>query len=155
MRGINFTTPMVRKIGQGCKTQTRRMPSSRPYKVGEILYVKEAWVESPHAIYYWANVDVDDVVLEDVQSGRWRKHPGRYMPQTLARYFIQITTVREQALLDIDEADAMAEGFDGVSSYLAYFRRIFPKAGENPPVVAYSFVRVDEKMVAKVQSLAL
>lgn len=141
MRGIMFTAPMVRLIGQTpigyrdfppagpYKTQTRRKIGKRPYKVGERLYIKEAWIEAEN-IHYLADVEIDSR----------QKHSARFMPERLARYFVEIIARRQEFLLDITWQDAKAEGFESVAAYLDYFYKIHGEG--NPPVFVYDFVRI-------------
>lgn len=43
MRGITMSDSSVVGLVRGTKKQTRRLVGARPYKVGETLYVREAW----------------------------------------------------------------------------------------------------------------
>lgn len=153
MRGVSFATRMVRKVGENPvdkfppagqgKSQTRRNPSNRAYKVGELLYVKEAWVETPDGILYWADVENDPDVLAQIKAGTFRRKFGRFMPERLARYCIVILKAEPQWLTDITEADALAEGFTSRAEFLDYFYKLNPKSERNTPVIVYTFMRTE------------
>lgn len=128
---IIFSTPMVRAILDGRKTQTRRVikiddaPENwkisisgssivrtspydvrlSRYKVGDILYVRETWrrdIYQPERIYYKATSN------DDPETHKW--HPSIFMPKEAARAFLQVTNIRVERLQDISEDDAIAEG---------------------------------------------
>src|SRR5690606_39042570 len=100
---ILFSTPMVRAIVTGRKTQTRRIVKPQPrlfsidgslkrlgytcgkprYYPGDVLYVRETWAKVDKRIVYAAD---GAAVL------RWR--PSIHMPRQLARIFLRVTAVR-------------------------------------------------------------
>ena len=80
-----------------------------PYCVGEILYVRETWMnvnteENPE-YFYLADDDLPAGVLE-----KWK--PSIHMPKKAARIFLRVTYVRIQPLQDIDDDGVMAEGLE-------------------------------------------
>lgn len=127
---IIFSSPMVRALIEGRKSQTRRLlkkpaagdalkvfgpaflmlPGNRdllPYAPGDRLYVREAcaigWCgENPSHVWYRA--DGEDKHPED----KW--HPSIHMPRWASRLTLTVTEVRVQRLQEISEADAVAEG---------------------------------------------
>ncbi|OPD20409.1 hypothetical protein AL710_11995 [Clostridium botulinum] len=88
-----------------------------PYKVGDILYVRETWANTwtpdgdegfvyradgkPSTFPYWGNA-------------RQCKHevwiPSIHMPKKAARIFLKVTNVRVERLQDITEEGAKSEG---------------------------------------------
>jgi len=139
MRGISFQPDMVAAIAEGIKTQTRQMLSDRPYKVGEVLYVKEGWAR---------------LSTGDILGGQ---RPAMFMPRHLARYYIKITAIRKQRLWNITEREAKAEGFYGSIDFGRKWESLYPSAplyrkrkynkkwdyawDLNPEVVVYEFER--------------
>lgn len=127
--GTIFTAWSVRAIAAGTKTQTRRLDNGRkPYRVGDVLWVKETW--GLHACgdeTDWCRRSVRGVPADallaqyclalradwgPLQEGCfWR--PAIYMPRWASRYALEVTQVRRQALEEISEDDARAEGCSG------------------------------------------
>ena len=137
---IIFNTEMIKAILEGRKTQTRRTVNPQPkdgvrkspfypsgledlhgyqikprYKVGDILYVREAWNKSEdwgeypddeedgEKIYYKADFP-EDIWEEE----KWR--PSIHMPKEAARIFLKVTNLRIEKLQDITIKDAKSEG---------------------------------------------
>lgn len=148
---ILFNTEMVRAILDGRKTATRRLvkfegnrnpnwtgyikdgltlyngtnePCNKPcpYKVGDILYVRETWErfeccccegdehsgicinkpdEKGGCYMYRATNEIDG-------DARW--HPSIHMPKEAARIFLKVKDVRVERLQDITEDGALKEG---------------------------------------------
>lgn len=138
MKPILFNTEMVRAILEGRKTVTRRVvkfqkglnpnwtgyikdgltlyngrnePCSlpAPYKVGDVLYVRETWRElirpigTPTEYYYKADTDKSMVSFY-----RWK--PSIHMPKEAARLFLRVTGVRVEKLRDMELEDFIKEG---------------------------------------------
>lgn len=90
-----------------------------PYKVGDILYVRETWQElnniynSRHYIYK-ASPDIVPEHCYYVTNGIWDSDltwkPSIFMPKEAARIFLKVTGVRVEKLQDITEEGAKAEG---------------------------------------------
>lgn len=130
---ILFNTDMVRAILDGRKTVTRRVvkfekgknpnwtgyikdglilyngknvPCSlpAPYKVNDILYVRETWRKITDTEYgYRADCH------KAVQSVfNWK--PSIHMPKEAARLFLRVTNVRVEKLRDMELEDFIAEG---------------------------------------------
>jgi hypothetical protein len=142
MKGICFIEPLFLATAEGRKTQTRRMIVPQPdargtrttnvlfedfhgreiksrYRKGEILYLKEPYIDDLNMDRTYYKYSTDDVK----EVGLWLKMPDKeikgtkriwknklFMPETAARYFIQITDVRAERLHDISEADCFKEG---------------------------------------------
>lgn len=159
---ILFNTEMVKAILEGRKTVTRRLvkfegnrnpnwtgyikdgltlyngtnePCNKPcpYKVGDILYVRETWcwcpcwdcgmdTEEHNCCYESANkffnhdkgewgcygykASFEDNEYPSVDT--W--HPSIHMPKEAARIFLRVKDVRVERLQDITEEQAKAEG---------------------------------------------
>lgn len=142
IQGMIFSTPMVKALWQGRKTQTRRLlPDGRQPRlnVGDRVYVRETFRIAPDACEGWPDdaapcpgwieyaaggshycfaPDYFTVLKAfgkiavdwDALPQRWR--PSRIAPRWTSRMFLTITDVRVQQLLDIDEADCIAEGLE-------------------------------------------
>lgn len=134
---ILFNTEMVRALLEGRKTETRRLVKPAhlkvlesqyhivhpevqektlieklcrpPYQPGDILYVREAWAETPDLFgefpQYLYRADFSD---EELGTVKWR--PSIHMPKEAARIFLKVTDVRVERLQEIDEAGAVSEG---------------------------------------------
>lgn len=95
-------------------------------------------VECDRAYQYEA--DSPDVPLAKGRGGAlpgWHKRPAIFMPRAAYRIRLQITGVRVERLIDISEADAVAEGIErhteeGVTYYGPY------GAGDARPEKAYA-----------------
>jgi len=97
-----------------------------PYKVGEMLYVRETWYYETHMHdqtkgepdlpsgryshrYVYRASSPDYPVNVGVGAQGWK--PSIHMPKEAARIFLKVTNVRCERLCDIIEQDAIAEGF--------------------------------------------
>jgi len=141
-RFIIFSTPMVRAILEGRKTQTRRVLKPQPdaafgaaltadprmwkcpYGIpGDRLWVKEEWYERFDGLgdsYFDGYVAdgekptgrVSAVAFEAVTSGHRAKVSPLLMPKRYSRIRLEITDLGVQRVQDISEEDAKAEGID-------------------------------------------
>jgi hypothetical protein len=139
---ILFSTPMVQAIMEGRKTQTRRIVKDSmlqenngkydeefllltvkkcPYgEVGDVLWVRETFNSDygfkdmegnvvPPGILYKAKVS-------SLPNGlKWK--PSIFMPKSIARIWLQITSIKVERLKDISEEDAKAEGVEKIADY--------------------------------------
>lgn len=84
-----------------------------PYKIGDVLYVRETWSKSSFGyIYRTDNLQMitdNDEELEDV---KW--HPSIHMPKEAARIWLKVTDVRAERLKDMRWDDALDEGITPV-----------------------------------------
>ena len=137
--GMLFTSPMVRAILEGRKTQTRRVAKpvkhpdlgnlytpgallrehepqhvinrACPYgQPGDRIYVRETFSQHPE----WGQLAfrADGEEFEDADGWLWEPKwmPSIHMPKELARIWLEVTGVRVERIQDISEADALAEG---------------------------------------------
>ena len=98
-----------------------------PYgKVGDKLWVRETCrvcnkdmdKEQAVMVYYYSDRSYHSVGLTDTEWALWlkRKKPfaqtsGRFMYKSLARTWLEITGIRVERVQDIDELEALDEGF--------------------------------------------
>lgn len=168
-RPIIFSSPMIRAILEGRKTQTRRIIKPQPDRnglwprgsapgassydcpcgqSGDRLWVREAFVSMNGYVFYRA----------DALPGR--EHIMKYqspihMPRWASRITLEITKIRVERVQDISEADAIAEGCEqpsGVPTGPHFMRQVFRGVwdsihgpcswGENPWVWVLEFKRI-------------
>lgn len=83
---------LYRKIGD--------MPyEDKPYKIGDILYVRETWNDFGKGYIYkesWRRDGIEDIVT-------W--HPSIHMPKEAARIWLEVTDVRLERLQDMETED--------------------------------------------------
>lgn len=137
IKPILFNAEMVRAILDGRKTCTRRLvkflpgensqwtgyikdglmlyngrnePCIRkaPYQLGDILYVRETWMDYAGLTMYKA--DCDKYKLESLNFAGFGWHPSIHMPKEAARIWLKVTDVRVERLQDITEEQACMEG---------------------------------------------
>lgn len=192
MKPILFNTEMVRAILDNRKTVTRRVVKKStvdkfvlsqdgrllgnfnadypewgtyptiddaPYCPGDILYVRETFFECRGHFYYKADGKHEGLARLGVYF-KWQ--PSIHMPREAARIFLRVTDVRVERLQDINDEEALKEGFgcfagvDWVKSPFYDFRdtwdtRIKPKDralygwAANPWVWVIEFERVSKE----------
>lgn len=93
------------------------------YKVGEKVYLKEPYIlyqeeyqESKtsqsgiqYAYKFGNHLSIEEITGKS--DSKWKNK--LFMPESAARYFIEITAVRAERLQDISEADCFKEGIEG------------------------------------------
>ena len=160
-----FTRPIM-KFQASKKHPTGITGPWCPYGwAGDVLWVRETWrpIEQDSVDPRYEYKATEKINLKD----KWR--PSIFMPKTACRIFLEITDVRVERLLDISEADALAEGvahvIDKVTGYCGYdymnggynlmttaykgFRSLWRKINgekswnENPWVWVVEFKRID------------
>lgn len=139
IKPILFNAEMVRAILDGRKTCTRRLvkflpgensqwtgyikdglmlyngrnePCIRkaPYPLGDILYVRETWMDYAGLTMYKA--DCDKYKLESLNFAGFGWHPSIHMPKEAARIWLKVADVRVERLQEITEEQACMEGTD-------------------------------------------
>lgn len=94
---------------------------SWPYKVGDVLYVKETYQHTevlnihPTDDNYGYVYKADGQPWEDFEGWKWKS--PMFMPEKAARLFIIITGLNFERLGDISEEDAKAEGIELLDIY--------------------------------------
>ena len=157
-RPILFSTPMVRALLEGRKTQTRRVikpihfkgegahVNNCPFgKTGDILWVRETLEKANgEAVGYPA-----DGTWFPNTPWRWKRDtlPSIFMPRAFCRLRLEITGVRVERLRDISCDDAVSEGWPGTESAEApqrWFRSLWWKINGEESWAANPFVWVVE-----------
>jgi hypothetical protein len=138
-RPIIFSTPMVKAILAGRKTQTRRIlkrstefkgpynpayvESHKDHKgwaricpygsPGDRLWVRETWGHTGHGVWKVSDARMASlngkVVYRADDDTPGGWFPSIHMPREFARIFLKVTDVRVERLRDISEYDAKAE----------------------------------------------
>lgn len=95
-----------------------------PYKVGDILYIRETWANT-----WTPDGDIGFVYKSDGESKNFPywgnakrgKHevwmPSIHMPKEAARVFLKVISVRVERLKDITDEGCYQEGISGTSFY--------------------------------------
>lgn len=130
-RPILFSSPMVRTILEGRKTQTRRVIKPQPvsgvrfspFVPGQVedghgqemrcpygverLWVRETWAENK--VLPIADRPVGDYIYraDGVYSGTWK--PSIFMPRRASRITLEVVSVRVERLQSISERDCCLE----------------------------------------------
>ena len=151
-RPILFSTPMVRAILDGRKTQTRRpikaqVPrATHPHWcIGDVLWVRETWKPMPDGrTGYRASPDETCVDGPFVLISNWK--PSIHMPRSRARLFLLIQDVRTERLRDMTNWDMAAEGCSALGEFPGLWDSIYADRGysweSNPWVWAVAFRRI-------------
>lgn len=79
-----------------------------PYQPGDILYVRETWMDYAGLTMYKA--DCDKYRLESLKLAEFSWKPSIHMPKEAARIWLKVTDVRVERLQEISEDGAKAEG---------------------------------------------
>lgn len=129
MKGICFTEPLFHKVVKGEKTQTRRGATHQHFSYSELSNVKQGVYIHPAIPKYKVGEKVylkePYSIIADYEKGLITKYKFDYpasfshkwsnklfMPESAARYFIEITAVRAERLQDITEEDCIKEGIE-------------------------------------------
>lgn len=84
-----------------------------PYgEVGDRLWVRETWLQSPVSNQYWYRADKGEEDFAAIYNYRWK--PSIHMPRAASRITIEIVGIRLERLQDISEQDAIAEGISSI-----------------------------------------
>lgn len=82
-------------------------PLEPPYQPGDILYVRETWMDYAGRTMYRA--DCDKYRLESLKLAEFSWKPSIHMPKEAARIWLKVTNVSAERLQDITENGAKAE----------------------------------------------
>ncbi len=160
---ILFNAAMVLAVLRGEKTQTRRLPSHPLAPLaGDTLWVRETWMASgPGCTCRDPECESTTVVIRYQADGAEARHeydegatgirkewvaevgerwlwdttwrPSIHMPRWASRLNLRVVNVATQPLEQINEADALAEGFRDRAAFLRTYREIYP--GDYNPTV--------------------
>ncbi len=126
-----FTSAMVKAVLDDRKTQTRRVPVERyrKWKVGDTIWVREAWCYAQlYGLYgYDAREDGGEIWYKATDAGMcegpWK--PSIHMFRKHARIFLKITGLRDERVQDISENDAESEGTNCDRTYREDFKKLW------------------------------
>ena len=139
MKPIIFSTPMVKAILEGRKTQTRRVIKiddapenwkisidgtsivrTEPYDIklpryaaGDILWVRETWATVSSGIIEYKATYIEPYTGSTEIDHIGKKiawRPSIYMPREAARIFLRVTNVRVERVQEITVDDCRLEG---------------------------------------------
>lgn len=83
-----------------------------PCEPGDILYVRETWMDYAGLTMYKADCDIYRLDSLNLAGFGW--HPSIHMPKEAARIWLKVTNVRVERLKDMTDNDALKEGAEGV-----------------------------------------
>lgn len=109
IRPILFSTPMVKALLDGRKTQTRRLKFEA--EVGDVLWVRETFAEARvpnNTVTDDENVSYIYRAEDPPVSSGWK--PSIFMPKAACRLFLEVTEKKIELIQDISEEDSKAEG---------------------------------------------
>lgn len=81
-----------------------------PICPGDILYVRETWMDYAGRTMYRA--DCDKYRLESLKLAEFSWEPSIHMPKEVARIWLKVTDVRVERLQEMDKMEAVKEGID-------------------------------------------
>jgi hypothetical protein len=140
---------MVRALLEGRKTQTRRVwTDKRPYGTpGERLWVKEAWHAGAAHDHLRPGELAPGSPIAYAADGppvaAGKKRSVLFMPRWASRITLELLNLRVEALQDITESDARAEGVESRDAYHTLWDAINASRGfgwdSNPRVWVVEF----------------
>lgn len=138
-RPILFSTPMIRAILEGRKSQTRRIVKKQPHTVGEWIMQGINWlfpnvnpyvnIKCPYGKVgdvLWVRETFSPIEFEDGTHYRYKAtfkennclkpkwKPSIFMPKEACRIKLEITDIRVERLQNITGEEALAEGISKV-----------------------------------------
>lgn len=84
-----------------------------PCAIGDILWVRETWHKDAGRFMYKANYANDEKFYRNGKEVKITWCPSIHMPKEAARIFLRIEGIRVERLQNIENADAIFEGFSG------------------------------------------
>ena len=83
-------------------------PLMPPYQPGDIMYVRETWMDYAGLTMYKADCDI--YRLDSLNFAGFGWHPSIHMPREAARIWLKVTNVRVERLRDMKPVDVIKEG---------------------------------------------
>lgn len=83
-----------------------------PYRVDDILYVRETWYKDKYRYMYRANYSDSEKFYRDGKEVKIKWHPSIHMPKEAARIWLKVTGVMVERLQDIDGKGCVKEGIE-------------------------------------------
>lgn len=90
----------------GCPLEPERRS---PYQPGDILYVRETWMDYAGLTMYKSDCDIYRLDSLNFAGFGWK--PSIHMPKEAARIWLKVTNVSVERLQEIAEAQTEEEGF--------------------------------------------
>lgn len=84
-----------------------------PYRVGDILYVRETWCKDAGRYLYRANYSDNEKFYMNGQEVDIKWHPSIHMPRDAARIWLRVKNMRAERLQEITDDDIQREGVHG------------------------------------------
>ena len=84
-----------------------------PYQPGDILYVRETWMDYAGLTMYKADCDIYRLDSLNLAGFGW--HPSIHMPKEAARIWLKVTDVRVERLQEITADDIRNEGLSSAA----------------------------------------
>lgn len=115
-----FSAPMVVALRAGRKTQTRRLAAPR-WEAGDLICVREAFklmagLDGQRPSIMLPQTPIHYMADGPAPEGFGKGRPSIHMPRMASRITLRVVEVRQERLLDISEADAIAEGLQRIGS---------------------------------------
>lgn len=81
-----------------------------PYQPGDILYVRETWMDYAGLTMYKADCDIYRLDSLNLAGFGWK--PSIHMPKEVARIWLKVTDVKVERLQNIDGKGCVKEGIE-------------------------------------------
>ena len=111
LRPMSFNYPMVQSLKSRTKTVTRRLQKEdeQPFNSGDIIWVREPFTsEYSEVLGKWVPIYQADCSKWEMEQLNFKE--SYMMPKKYARFFLKVTNVTSENLLDITNSDALKEG---------------------------------------------
>ena len=111
---ILFSAPMIRALRARSKTQTRRTAAPR-WAAGDLLVVREnfqllAPLDNQKPSIMMRQTPIHYMADGEAPAGYGKGRPSIHLPRIASRLTLRVQEVRAEPLLEISQADAVAEG---------------------------------------------
>lgn len=116
----------VNPDGTHCRQLRAMQEITAPYKVGDILYVRETWspvsVKPKRYLYKTHCSEAEGLPV------KW--HPSIHMPKEAARIFLRVARIWVEKLKDVSENEAISEGFSSRAEFVSAITKMYPNCSE-------------------------